>query len=153
MASIQIIPKEVIDAGKYLMGAIVGGSIALWFSRKRDKGSLSDVAKEKYLDIIAEQRAKLTAADARGLGYYFGQSVPVISNAAHAVMRHLSRRKKKRLRTLLEEYGARSKTEFNEVAVAAAAVKVDLPSSSARAGRTVEQQLADYLDGFEKCAR
>jgi hypothetical protein len=141
----------LVDLASSLQPYLIAVSSAIfgyWFGGWRESRSRIRRAKDEFLAVVADQRAKFDAMKFQE-AEFFEQSLPAFTRAAYGMEHFLSKAHWKRLHTILKEYQAHDKREFEGGRTRlAAAINADMGI-----GKTHEQTLREFVDRFDDCIR
>ena len=136
------------DQIKPYLIALVGTIFGYWLGGWRESRSRVRRAKDEFLAVVADQRAKFDAMKFQE-AEFFEQSVPAFTRAAYGIEHFLPKAQWKRLHTILKEYQAHHKREFEGGRTRLAAHI----GASMGTGKTHDQTLKEFLDRFNECVR
>jgi len=144
---------QFLIAVAQVVGAFAVGYFTHILQCRRESKSRVLLAKNEFLAVVADQRAKFATIKLPGGEFFlreaefFDQSVPVFMRAVYGIQRSLPAEQWSRLHAVLQEYLTHHKSEFEGgIARIRAAAAADLGT-----GQTHGQLLSGFLDRFEQC--
>jgi hypothetical protein len=131
-----------------LILAIFAGGLGYWLGGRRENSSRIRRAKDEFLAVIADQRAKFDAMKFRE-AEFFEQSLPAFTRAVYGIKHFLSAAQWAPLHAILQEYQSHHKSEFEGGRTRLVAAI----SAERGVGKTHSQTLREFLDRFDDCIR
>ncbi len=119
-----------------------------WLGGWRESRSRIRRAKDEFMAVVADQRAKFDAMKFQE-AEFFEQSVPAFTRAAYGIEHFLPKAQWKRLHAILKEYQTHHKREFEGGRTrVAAAINAGMGT-----GKTHDQTIKEFLDRFNDSIR
>jgi hypothetical protein len=131
-----------------LILAIFAGGLGYWLGGRRENSSRIRRAKDEFLAVIADPRAKFDTMKLRE-AEFFDQSLPAFTRAVYGIQHFLPTVQWSRLHAILQEYKSHHKSEFEGGRTRLVAAF----SAERGVGKTHSQTLREFLDRFDDCIR
>ena len=125
---------------------ILTGLVGYWLGIRQDSRTRKRQAKDRFLAVLADQRAKFDALKWKE-AEFFEQSVPAFTQAVYGIQHFISAADWACLHTVLQEYQSHHKSEFEGGRTRLVAAF----NAERGVGKVHPEALREFLDRFEKC--